>query len=103
MSAQYEGSHLEFAATESAALEPTGWERWIAAAEQAIGHDIDGDETEDGYSLDGAYECWRNGWSVAEYAERVRENTRRIDPAAAHFDRVLRDAEFDADGHAVSP
>ena len=79
--AQYEGSHLEFAAAESAALEPTDWERWYAAAEKAVGHDLDGDDTEearaagtaDGYSVDGAYDAWRAGMTVTQYAQQVAE------------------------------
>lgn len=74
-------NHLEFAAAESVALETTGWDRWFAAAEKAVGHDLDGDDsdiaraagTADGYSVDGAYDAWRAGMTVAQYAQQVAE------------------------------
>ena len=54
-------NHLEFAASESAALEPTGFEKWAARLERMLGHDLDGDETADGYSLDGCLDMYRAG------------------------------------------
>lgn len=77
-----EGSHLEFAAAESAALQPTQWERWTAQVEKAIGHSLDGDNSvdamvagnADGYSLDDAYEAFEDGDTVAEYAAHVIAN-----------------------------
>jgi len=81
----FEGSHLEFAASESAALAPTDWERWFARAERLIGHDLDGDDSEaahaagtaDGYSVDGAYDAWRAGLTVEQYAAQVTEGKAR--------------------------
>lgn len=69
-------THLEFAASESAALEPTAWDRWIDEVERlAKGHDIgrdepgniDGDQDGDGFSLDGAFESFEAGKSPAGY------------------------------------
>lgn len=73
--------HMNFAASESAALEPCAWERWYDAAEKMLGHDLDGDDSEearaagtaDGYSVDGAYDAWRAGITVAQYTKQVAE------------------------------
>jgi hypothetical protein len=60
-------NHLEFAASESAALLPTAWEKWIEKAEKLAGHHLDGDQSVDGYSLDGAFEAWKGGLSPEVY------------------------------------
>lgn len=60
-------NHLEFAAAESAALEPTAWDHWIDEAERVAGHSLDGDQRADGYSMDSAYRAWLNGRSPARY------------------------------------
>lgn len=65
-------NHLEFAASESAALEKTMWEEWIEAAEKLVGHHLDGDQNEDGYSYGYAYDAWKAGKSVPEYFETIR-------------------------------
>ena len=54
-------NHLEFAASESAALEPTDWDRWIARVEKIVGHDLDGDLERDGYSLDFLHDLFEAG------------------------------------------
>ena len=95
-------NHLEFAAYESAQLDETNWERWVKAAETALGFDLDGDEIADGYSLDGAHDCFEWGWSVAEYVEHVREAMAEIDPWMAAFDADLREARFYADGRPAN-
>ena len=48
--------HAAIWAHESAACEPTAWERWINEVESLLGHGADGDQSTDGYSLDGFYE-----------------------------------------------
>lgn len=71
---------MNFAASESAALEPTAWERWFDRAEKMLGFDLDGDDSEaarlagtsDGYSVDGAYDAWRRGDSVEKHVADVR-------------------------------
>lgn len=70
-------NHLEFAAAESAALEKTMWEEWIEAAEALVGHHLDGDQDEDGYSYDHAYDAWKAGRSVPEYFETIRAGVSR--------------------------
>lgn len=54
-------NHLEFAASESAALEPTSFERWIGRVEKMVGHDLDGDQKQDGYSLDDCLDMFEAG------------------------------------------
>lgn len=71
---------MHFAASESAALQPTDWEVWAERVERVLGHDLDGEDsdaarqagTSDGYSLDGAYEAWRSGDSVMQHVADVR-------------------------------
>lgn len=62
-------NHLETWAFESAACEPSDWERWIAKVEKIIGHSADGDEDADGYSLDGFYLLWQQGLDPAAAAK----------------------------------
>jgi hypothetical protein len=68
-----EGSHFEFARAESAALEPTSWDRWIDKAEKLAGHSLDGDQWVDGYSLDFAYVAFEAGTTAAAYAKAAGE------------------------------
>ena len=44
------------------------WLRWCAEAERLVGHDLDGDQEEDGFSLDYAYEAFLRGVTPATYA-----------------------------------
>ena len=78
-------NHLEFAAAESASFQPTAWENWIAETERlAKGHDIgkdedgnlDGDQGEDGFSMDGAFDAFENGSTPAGYLVGVQRNIR---------------------------
>lgn len=48
------------------------WLAWAAEVEEIVGHDLDGDEDTDGYSIDGAYAAWEAGdCSPAEYAAEI--------------------------------
>lgn len=79
-------NHLEFAARESAALEPTTWDLWIRETERmALYYDIiergsglglDGDEAEDGYSMDGAFVAFGDGKTPVAYLLTVQRNRR---------------------------
>lgn len=64
-------NHLEFAAQESEALVSTSCESWLEKAERLVGHSLDGDQREDGYSLNGAVEAWRSGQSPAAYVQGI--------------------------------
>jgi hypothetical protein len=48
------------------------WLRWIAQAEKLAGHDLDGDQREDGYCLDLAYDAFRARKSPAAYVASIR-------------------------------
>lgn len=69
-------NHQEVYAIESAALEPTAWERWATRAERIAGHSLDGDGATDGYSLDEAYDAWQEGVTAADYVNRIRARRR---------------------------
>lgn len=43
------------------------WQRWIKQAQKLAGHTLDGDQEEDGYSLDGANDAFDKGLSPAQY------------------------------------
>jgi hypothetical protein len=47
------------------------WLDWVATAKKIVGHDLDGDGDEDGYSLDEAYEAYERGDSASDYAAHV--------------------------------
>lgn len=64
------------------------WSRFYGRAERALaeagfvspanGSTIDGDEAEDGFSIDSAYDAWEARTTVAAYVEQVRRNRDRI-------------------------
>ena len=43
------------------------WYRWIKKAKVLAGHDLDGRQYEDAYSLDGAYAAWEAGQTPEGY------------------------------------
>ncbi|WP_245671702.1 hypothetical protein [Nocardia amamiensis] len=61
MSDAMDNDHWIIGQAEAAALRPTGWERWIGAAEALLGHSADGDQRADGYSMDWFYDQWKAG------------------------------------------
>jgi hypothetical protein len=77
-------NHLDFAASESAACEPTAFERWARRAESLLGHSLDGDQQKDGYSLDGAMEAWGLGQSVADFVASLRVPPSRDNDASCN-------------------
>lgn len=54
------------------------WLIWVKKAEVAIGHSLDGDEFLNGYSLDGAYDCFNRGLKVSEYITLIKDEKARI-------------------------
>jgi len=62
----------EFHQLEMAGLALSPFELWAADVEQILGHDLDGDQDTDGYSLDFALEAFNRGLTAAEYAASVR-------------------------------
>lgn len=68
---EHPSDHLAIYAAETAALETTPFERWIADVERLMGHDSDGDLREDGYSLDTFSEMFDQGLTPEQAAERI--------------------------------
>lgn len=60
--------HFELGLRESAALEPTRWERWIDEAERILGRNPDGDQGADGYSLDAFHNAFERGLTPGQAA-----------------------------------
>jgi hypothetical protein len=75
-------NHLEFAAAESAALSTSPWERWAARVEGILGHSLDGNQDEDGYSMDEAYEVWESGESPQAFAYCIYTRPGYVNPNA---------------------
>lgn len=50
------------------------YEAWLVAAEKKLGHDLDGNQFRDGYSLDYAYDFFADGLTVDEYVADVWAN-----------------------------
>ncbi len=69
----FEGSHAEFAAGESyVSPRERTWLKWVKRVEKILGHDLDGDQDRDGYSLDYAHDAFADGLSAEEYAAEAR-------------------------------
>lgn len=71
--------HMALGLAESEAARGTdediAWEKWLKKAAELIGVDhLDGDESEDGYSLDMAYADFEHGYTPENYAATVAEN-----------------------------
>lgn len=60
-----------FHAAEQASITEIQWLHWIDEVEALLGHSADGDESLDGYSLDGAYDAYRAGFTPVEYWQGV--------------------------------
>lgn len=54
------------------------WIEWVTDLEETIGHDLDGDQQADGYSLDWVYQLWKKGHSVANALEAVTASKREL-------------------------
>lgn len=65
-------NHLEFAAAETAALQPHPYERWCEEVEAAFGHSLDGDEDGNGYIMDLSYVAWKAGKNPRAYVAECR-------------------------------
>lgn len=59
---------------ESEDTTPGAWERWIDALENFLGHDLDGNFRQDGYSLDGCWAMFLEGLTVRAAAARVNHD-----------------------------
>lgn len=56
---------------ESSMCEPDEWELWVDKVEAVVGHSLDGNLVEDGYSIDNAYEAWEAGQTPGEYSATI--------------------------------
>lgn len=66
-------NHLEFHRYEmDSLLSTSAFERWAAKVEKILGHDLDGDQTRDGYSLDFASDAFDKGATPEAYAKSVK-------------------------------
>ena len=65
------GVHAARAAENYAAPQDLAWFGWINAAEQACGHSLDGDQSTDGYSMDGAYAAFLEGKTIGQYLAQI--------------------------------
>ncbi|MGL5827744.1 MAG: hypothetical protein ACRCYU_23490 [Nocardioides sp.] len=96
--------HLAVYAAESAALEPTEWEGWIADVEDLLDHSADGDLAKDGFSLDTFFTMFENGLSPFR-ASRIIVGAIYLDdeegaiyrcvglPGFGHFKMQMRDGK----------
>ena len=57
-----------------AALYISPFEKWAARVEKILGHDLDGDQSTDGYSLDFALKAYEAGATVENYSADVIAN-----------------------------
>ena len=64
-------THLELARFESEGANVAPFERWCAYVEHLLGHDLDGDQNRDGYSVDYARDAYVSGVSAKNYAVSV--------------------------------
>lgn len=52
------------------------WLAWVKRVEQLLGHDLDGDQERDGYSMDAAYAAWESGASAEAHASEIEHDLR---------------------------
>lgn len=60
-----------FHAAEQATVTEIRWLAWIDEAEALFGHSLDGDQEDDGFSLDSAYDAYREGLTPVDYWQSV--------------------------------
>jgi len=63
--------HIDLGFAESCAAAPTRFEKWCAEVEAIVGHELDGDQDRDGYSVDGALDVFCSGRLPSEYAAEI--------------------------------
>lgn len=70
----FEGSHAEFVANESFVSDgEKRWLAWVKAVEKLLGHSLDGNQQDDCYSLDFAYDDFEAGLTPDQYVAGVRK------------------------------
>lgn len=58
------------------------WESWVDRVEMLTGHDLDGTQDIDGYSLDTAYTMWQRGLTPIEAYAKIESDKRDLRRAA---------------------
>lgn len=54
------------------------WLAWVKKVEKLLGHDLDGNQDSDGYSLGFAYAAWEAGESAAAYVAEIAAEKARL-------------------------
>ena len=54
------------------------WEAWCKKVEKLLGHDLDGNQRRDGYSLDYAHDAFADGVAPETYVAEVRHDKKLI-------------------------
>ena len=62
----------EFHRYEMDCCKSSDFEKWAARVEKIVGHDLDGNQSEDGYSLDFALDSFNSGMTSTQYAFSIR-------------------------------
>lgn len=69
-----EDTHLDLWRSETyVSPREKAWLTWIDQAQGIVGHDLDGNQDTDGYSLDFAHDAWSANLTPREYAAEVAE------------------------------
>ena len=70
-------THLELWQSETyVSASEAAWLDWAKQVEAKLGHSLDGDQAEDGYSIDYAYDAFADGVSVDDYCAEVSDAAR---------------------------
>lgn len=92
-------NHLEFAASESAALKPTDWEYWLATVSNLTGiTNLDGDRSEgnpspDAYCLDELHDWYLAGFGPTAAADQIQRRVRKQAHPDCSSEEQLAEAE----------
>lgn len=72
---------MDFVASESY-VSPTEkrWLAWVKKVEKLLGHNLDGNQNTDGYSLDFAHDAFMDGATADEYVAEVRIHKAALTP-----------------------
>jgi len=53
------------------AIRKNPWDLWVARAEKLLGHSLDGNQKQDGYSLDYAYVAFCSAVTAEQYVSSI--------------------------------
>lgn len=54
------------------------WAKWVKKAERLLGHDLDGNQDTEGYSLDSAYAAFEAGEAAKTYVDEVNADPKYV-------------------------